>query len=164
MLLSQIMDHSKRLRVVVREGTEAYALKGSDTVYDLATGAAREGKSLAGKIHSIGFGEAIDLEAAYAEGRILLPVMHRDPAHMHVTGTGLTHLGSASTRDAMHKTVTDETKLTDSMKMFRMGIEGGKPADDHPGVQPEWFYKGNGTMAVAPGSPLVSPGFAEDGG
>lgn len=32
------------------------------------------------------------------------------------------------------------------------------------GVQPEWFYKGNGTTAVAPGEPLVSPSFAEDGG
>jgi hypothetical protein len=31
-------------------------------------------------------------------------------------------------------------------------------------VQPEWFYKGNGTQAVAPGSPLTSPAFALDGG
>jgi hypothetical protein len=31
-------------------------------------------------------------------------------------------------------------------------------------VQPEWFYKGNGTMAVAPGAPLVSPHFAQDAG
>lgn len=53
--------------------------------------------------------------------------------------------------------------LTDSMKMFRMGVEGGKPAE-LPGVQPEWFYKGNGTQAVAPGAALVSPSFARDGG
>ena len=31
-------------------------------------------------------------------------------------------------------------------------------------MQPEWFYKGNGTIATAPGQPLVSPSFAEDGG
>ena len=31
-------------------------------------------------------------------------------------------------------------------------------------MQPEWFYKGNGTMAVAPGAPLLSPAFAKDGG
>ena len=31
-------------------------------------------------------------------------------------------------------------------------------------MQPEWFYKGNGTMAVAPGAPLVSPAFAQDAG
>jgi hypothetical protein len=50
------------------------------------------------------------------------------------------------------------------MKMFRMGLQGGKPAAGSIGVQPEWFYKGNGTMAAAPGQPLVSPEFAEDGG
>jgi hypothetical protein len=31
-------------------------------------------------------------------------------------------------------------------------------------VQPEWFYKGNGTVIAAPGEPLASPGFAGDGG
>ena len=36
--------------------------------------------------------------------------------------------------------------LTDSMKMFRMGLEGGKRSDGKPGVQPEWFYKGNGSI------------------
>jgi hypothetical protein len=49
------------------------------------------------------------------------------------------------------------------MKMFRMGLEGGKPAA-LPGVQPEWFYKGNGLNAVGPGQPLTSPAFALDGG
>ena len=48
--------------------------------------------------------------------------------------------------------------------MFRMGLEGGKPAGGEVGVQPEWFYKGNGIMAVAPGAPLVSPDFAKDAG
>jgi hypothetical protein len=50
------------------------------------------------------------------------------------------------------------------MKMFRMGLEGGKPAKGQTGVQPEWFYKGNGTMAVAPGAALMSPAFAQDAG
>lgn len=50
------------------------------------------------------------------------------------------------------------------MKMFRMGLENGKPKPGEKGVQPEWFYKGNGTQAVAPGSPLTSPAFALDGG
>ena len=31
-------------------------------------------------------------------------------------------------------------------------------------MQPEWFYKGNGAMAVAPGEPLMSPDFAKDAG
>jgi hypothetical protein len=50
------------------------------------------------------------------------------------------------------------------MRMFRMGLEGGKPAKGKPGVQPEWFYKGDGSFVAAPGKPLVSPAFAEDGG
>jgi hypothetical protein len=48
--------------------------------------------------------------------------------------------------------------------MFRMGLERGKPEGGKPGAQPEWFYKGNGTCVAAPGAPLVSPSFAEDGG
>ena len=94
------------------------------------------------------------------------PINHPDPAHLHLTGTGLTHLGSAATRDSMHKKLSadGEEQLTDSMKMFRMGLEGGKPAKGQVGVQPEWFYKGNGTMAVAPGAALLSPAFAKDAG
>ena len=91
-----------------------------------------------------------------------MPLDHDDPAHLHLTGTGLTHLGSASTRDAMHQSAVET--LTDSMKMFRMGLEGGKPDQGRIGAQPEWFYKGNGHAAVAPGAPLTSPGFALDAG
>ena len=53
---------------------------------------------------------------------------------------------------------------TDSMKMFRMGLEDGKPAE-LPGVQPEWFYKGNGAPRRGPGGAARSrPAFALDGG
>jgi hypothetical protein len=66
----------------------------------------------------------------------------------------------------MHKSngTKTEDSLTDSMKMFRMGLEGGKPADGSKGVQPEWFYKGNGYTVVNPGHPIPSPGFALDAG
>ena len=48
--------------------------------------------------------------------------------------------------------------------MFRMGLEGGKPQSGAIGVQPEWFYKGDGAAIVAPGAPLPVPGFALDAG
>jgi hypothetical protein len=93
----------------------------------------------------------------------LTPVDHPgEPARLLVSGTGLTHLGSARDRQAMHTKVTEE--LSDSMKMFRSGLEGGKPEPGRIGVAPEWFYKGPGTMLRAHGEPLEVPSYAEDGG
>lgn len=166
MLISQISDGAGGIIVVARDGTEAYAITGATSVRDLALEAGAAGLSLTDVIGAHGFGAAVDLEAACAEGRMLLPIHHPDPAHLHLTGTGLTHLGSASTRNSMHAkpSAEEEENLTDSMKMFRLGIEGGKPAPGVEGAQPEWFYKGNGTMAVAPGAPITSPHFALDAG
>jgi hypothetical protein len=98
--------------------------------------------------------------------RVLPPLTHDDPSHCLVSGTGLTHLGSAATRDAMHHKVAaqDESALTDSMRMFKWGLDGGRPASGQPGVQPEWFYKGDGSIVVAPGAALPSPAFALDAG
>jgi hypothetical protein len=92
------------------------------------------------------------------------PIDHVDPAHLILTGTGLTHLGSAEGRDKMHKAAQAGEQLTDSMRMFLMGVEGGKPAEGVVGAQPEWFYKGDGSHVVGPGAPLTSPAFAQDGG
>jgi hypothetical protein len=105
-------------------------------------------------------GAEIDLHQV----RLLPPVDHPDPAHLLVSGTGLTHLGSAEGRDKMHRKLAEASELTDSMKMFLMGVEGGKPEGGGPGVQPEWFYKGDGDILVAPGEPLAMPDFALDGG
>ncbi|MDQ2822292.1 MAG: FAH family protein [Pseudomonadota bacterium] len=103
--------------------------------------------------------------AVLAAGRVLPPIDHADPAHCYVTGTGLTHLGSADTRDAMHKKIGgDVDTLSDSVKMFRMGVEGGKPAAGAIGVQPEWFYKGDGSIVRTTGADIGMPSFALDGG
>jgi hypothetical protein len=164
MLLSQIQKSDGTLAVVAREGTESAIVRGATSTYALATEALALGQPLAAVIAAHGLGEAVDLVSLAAKGHLALPISHPDPAHMHLTGTGLTHLGSASTRDAMHAKLDGAETLTDSMKMFRMGLEGGRPAPGQVGVQPEWFYKGNGHTAVAPGHPLTSPGFALDGG
>lgn len=142
------------------DGT-AVRLNGVATTYELALAAIREGVSLDDAAR-VRVGDAVDLAAAEAEGRLLGPIDHPDPAHCYVTGTGLTHLGSAEGRDQMHKAAAGGT-LTDSMRMFNMGLEGGKPSDGKPGVQPEWFYKGDGSSLVGPGEPLPSPDFALDG-
>ena len=104
-------------------------------------------------------GDTVDLAVV----SLLTAVDHPDPAHLLVSGTGLTHIGSAEGRDRMHSAAAAGT-ATDSMRMFLMGEEGGKPPPGEAGVQPEWFYKGDGTILVATGEPLTMPSFAEDGG
>ncbi|MDE3029603.1 MAG: GguC protein, partial [Paracoccaceae bacterium] len=133
MHLSQLKEGG----VVCRMGGSAYIVPGAASILALASEAIASGRSLGDVVTAHGKGDAVDLNAALAAGRIDTPLRHPDPAHLHLTGTGLTHTGSASARDAMH----GATAVTDSMKMFRMGIEGGKPAAGQTGVQPEWFYK-----------------------
>lgn len=165
MWLSQIRAEGDNPIVVIREGDVARRLEHEATVYSLAQRAIRDATPLAELVADLGRGEEVDLEAAARQGRILCPIAHPDPAHLFVTGTGLTHLGSAATRDAMHAAgKTDDSELTDSMRMFNMGLEGGRPKPGEVGVQPEWFYKGNGTTLAAPGAPLMMPDFSGDGG
>ncbi|MBN4064641.1 hypothetical protein JYU04_02785 [Dehalococcoides mccartyi] len=104
----------------------------------------------------------VDGDSAY----LITPFDHPDSHRMFVSGTGLTHTGSMKSRDQMHSGDKAPTKepVTDSAKMFQMGIDGGKPAPGERGVSPEWFYKGNGTIVRGPGQGLEIPSFALDGG
>lgn len=106
-----------------------------------------------------------DYNTLHQQKRILVPLHHPDAYHTWITGTGLTHLGSAASRNAMHKKIakTKETEPTDSMKMFEIGLNDGKMVNNVPAAQPEWFYKGNGLIAVNPNNSIESPAFALDG-
>ena len=132
----------------------------ADSVLALAQRALDLGHNMMEVIDADGLGDAIELDKV----TLLAPIDHPDPAHLVVTGTGLTHLGSAEGRDKMHRKAAENPAPTDSMKMFLMGVEGGKPAPGTAGVQPEWFYKGDGTTLVGTGDPLPSPAFALDAG
>lgn len=162
--LLQIRDPDGSRAVAALTGTGARRVPGHASTYALAMAAIRAGRSLAAEVAAAGEGGRVDLDAALAEGRVLGPIDHPDPAHLLVTGTGLSHLGSAEGRDKMHKDLADPSKLSDSMKMFRMGLEGGKPQAGARGVQPEWFYKGDGAIVAGPEQPLISPDYALDGG
>lgn len=90
------------------------------------------------------------------------PIDHEDVSRVLISGTGLSHLGGMKSRDEMH--AAGETHISDSRKMFELGLEGGKPKSGERGVAPEWFYKGNGVVLRGPHDSLAIPSFAEDGG
>jgi hypothetical protein len=138
-------------------------VQGAKSVYMLAQAAILANSTLAAIVDSAGYAEDIDLNDALRRGQILAPVDHLDSARTLLTGTGLTHLGSADARDRMHAKAQSHN-ASDSMKMFMMGVDGGKPVDGKTGVQPEWFYKGDGRSIVGPEKPLTSPDFALNGG
>ena len=162
--LIQMLDaDGERIVAASNGGTQARRVQGVSSVYALAQAAIASSATLASVVDAAGYGEFIDLNEALRRGRILAPVDHPDSARTLLTGTGLTHLGSADARDRMHAKA-QAVNATDSMKMFKMGLEGGKPVDGQTGVQPEWFYKGDGRSIVAPEKPLTSPDFALNGG
>jgi hypothetical protein len=141
----------------------AHLVEGVASTYELAQIALDTGATLRATVASRMSTTKVDLAELLEEGRVLAPIDHPDSAHLYLTGTGLTHLGSAEGRDKMHREAAGKA-VTDSMRMFMLGVEGGKPAEGTVGAQPEWFYKGNGSAVVGPGVPLPSPSFALDGG
>jgi hypothetical protein len=155
--LIQFDDGARGVAALGDDG--ARRVSGATTTLALANEAMATGVSLA-EFAAARLGEEIDL----ASVTLLCPIDHMDPAHLLVSGTGLTHLGSAEGRDKMHRAAIENPAPTDSMKMFLMGVEGGKPETGAIGVQPEWFYKGDGAILAAPGAPLAMPDFALDGG
>ena len=157
----RLPDDARAVAVAEDHGS-AVLLNGVKSSYELAWEAVSTGERLDDVIARRRSSQLIDLEAAQREGRLLAPIDHPDTAHLYMTGTGLTHLGSAEGRDKMHKAAA-AGQATDSMRMFLMGVEGGKPAPGAIGVQPEWFYKGDGSGVIGTGTALPSPAFALDG-
>src|SRR3546814_1835958 len=109
-------------------GRRLKVLEGVERVYDLALLALQQGQSLVLAAEERVGAASEDYDGVVAERRLLPPLDHPDPAHCLVSGTGLTHLGSADARDAMHRKVAEEGEaaLSDSMKMFKWGLEARK--------------------------------------
>jgi hypothetical protein len=169
MRLIQFLDPENRPRVgLIRpRGDKVATVRGFSSTYALAMAAIERESTIDELLGSTQFDEEQPYAPLLAASRLLPPLTHEDPSRCLVSGTGLTHLGSASSRDAMHakmKAADGEDSLTDSMRMFKWGIEGGRPPAGEPGVQPEWFYKGNGRVVVGCGAPIVAPDFALDYG
>ncbi|MDI5933476.1 AraD1 family protein [Halomonas kalidii] len=161
-------EHQGQVHAARVDSDREVRLLDADT-YTLARRAIAAGQSLADAVEAALTETRLDYQRLVDEKRLLPPLTHPDPAHCLVTGTGLTHLGSADTRSAMHaqsqqQAQIAETELTDSMRMFKLGVEGGKPGAGVIGAQPEWFYKGDGSCVVAPEAEIPVPQFAEDAG
>ena len=168
--LVQIRNGPER-RVALVEEPRLRLLAEATSVYDLAQAALAAGKSLIALVGERATGEGVDYEAVYrgeSTWRLLPPIDHpAEPTRCLVSGTGLTHLGSARNRQAMHTTAQEDpaqADVTDSMRMFRWGLQGGRPEPGRIGTAPEWFYKGAGTILRAHGEALRVPSYAEDGG
>lgn len=150
------------------EGDRLRLLRGdaATSIYALALAAIKHQRSLEEMVNAATGDDLVDYNEVYerrSEWRLRPSFDHpSDPAHCTVTGTGLTHKASAENRAAMHKSVAHE--ITDSMRMYQMGLEGGSPAAGEIGVQPEWFYKGDGSLLRAHGETLEIPAYAWDGG
>ncbi|MET4735477.1 hypothetical protein ABIE64_004223 [Thalassospira sp. MBR-102] len=164
MRLVQYKDTAGAQHVAVVEDAKTLTpLKAVASTRELASIAISQGVTMIEAAKARLGDTSVDYDAVAKSGRLLPPITHADPAHFLVTGTGLTHLGSASARANMHKADNKAADETDSMKMFRMGVEGGKPNAGEQGVQPEWFYKGDGSVVANPGADIPSPSFALDG-
>jgi hypothetical protein len=145
-------------------GIPAVRLEGVASLYQLAGAALAEGQSLQDAALARRTADVLEIGGDGSGMRLLPPIDHPDPAHLYLTGTGLTHLGSAESRDKMHSLAAAGGAQTDSMRMFLDGLKGGKPAAGGIGSQPEWFYKGDGSSVVGTGAALEMPAFALDGG
>ncbi len=169
MRLVQLKHPHERRRVALVEEPGLRLLRTYSSILEAAQQALEAGKSLKQIVENDLSDTVLDYDAVYF-GRSewsLLPAMDHptESTRCLVSGTGLTHKKSAANRDAMHQSAGQATApITDSMKIYQWGAEGGRPAAGEIGVQPEWFYKGNGAILRAHGDPLEVPEFADDGG
>jgi hypothetical protein len=162
--LVQLQQGTAR-RVARVEEPNLRLVSGFESAYSLANAAIASREPLTLLVDRHCSDERLDYDSVYdgsSPWRLLVPIDHPEPARCLVSGTGLTHLGSAASRNAMHG--KNDAELTDSMRMFRAGLEGGRPPQGECGAAPEWFYKGTGSILRACGEPLLVPTYAEDGG
>jgi hypothetical protein len=153
-------------RVALVEEPNVRLLDNCSSIYQLAQIAIAARLNLSDVARQQARRETLDYDPIY-EGRSewsLQPAIDHpeEASRCLISGTGLTHLGSARGRQSMHATASED--LTDSMRMFRWGVEGGRPAEGEIGIAPEWFHKGSGYALRAHGESLDVPSYAEDGG
>lgn len=167
MHLIQLTHADQGRRVAIVDEPSLVLLRDLHSIYDLVHSAWERGQNLNEVAESMRTADRLDYDPIYrceSAWRLLPAFDHpTDPQHCIVSGTGLTHRASAENRQKMHQAQADG-ELTDSMKMYLAGVEGGQPPSGEVGSQPEWFYKGTGHVLRGHGQPLEQPWFADDAG
>ena len=162
----QINHPQQGRKVALVQEPHLMVLNKVNSVYELALAAIETGTAIKTMITAQLSDARLEYDVVY-QGRsewTLLPSFDcpDNPFACLVSGTGLTHKNSALNRQMMHQ--AEGTVLTDSMKMYQWGLEGGQPANGQIGTQPEWFYKGTGAILKAHRETLTVPAYANDGG
>jgi hypothetical protein len=160
--LVQLKHPEQGRRVAVVEGDTLKLVREHSSIYELAQAAIHARKRIGEIVET---NESLNYDDIYnnkSKWKLLAAFDHPgESARCFVTGTGLTHKASADNRQSMHGKAD---ALTDSMKMYRIGLEGGRPDPGCVGASPEWFYKGVGSILRAHNEPLDVPPHGEDGG
>ena len=165
MRLVQFREAGGGNAVAAVDGNSLRKLKEVTSVHELALTALAERGGLNAAAERRLSEHVFDYTKVEREGRLLPPITLPDPSRLRVTGTGLTHIGSAQARDNMHvenheQEAASDGPQSDSMKMFKLGLVAGKPAAGNIGAMPEWFYKGDGDCLVPSGAAITMPAFA----
>lgn len=167
MRLVQLIHPDRGRKVALVQEPKLQLIEGYVSVYDMAKAAIEKKVKLGDLVQKNGSSEHLDYEDIYigkSDWKLLPSFDHpTDVAKCMLAGTGLTHKASAENRQKMHAAASEE-ELTDSMKIYLWGVEGGHPKKDEIGVQPEWFYKGNGSILKAHDDILETPCYGDDGG
>ena len=113
-------------RLAVVEESQLVLLDGCASVYEIARLCITQRRTAADVVSDLAGRDSLPYDPIYSgksEWRLLPSADHpEEPARCLVSGTGLTHMASAKNRQAMHGKPED---LTDSMRMYRWGVEGG---------------------------------------
>ena len=164
--LVQLANKNSERRIAVVQEPHLVLLEKYTTIYDLALDAIHTETAIRQIIQDNLSADQLPYDDVYGGQSHwrLLPSFDcpGNPFACTVSGTGLTHKNSALNRQMMH--AQEAGTVTDSMKMYQWGLEGGQPENGAVGVQPEWFYKGTGAVLRGHGEALAIPVYANDGG
>ncbi|MFY0652705.1 MAG: GguC protein [Cyclobacteriaceae bacterium] len=167
MRLVQLIHPQAKRRIALVEEPNLRLINKFESIYDLAVEAINLGGNITALIDSFKSGDILSYDQIYNgddQWRLLPAIDHpKDPMRCFLAGTGLTHKASAENRQKMHD-AEHGGELTDSMKMYQWGVADGKPESGKIGIQPEWFYKGNGSVLRGHLDDLKVPCYGDDGG